>query len=100
MDALEQSGRRFDPYAPMTEQTAAEPQRRLAATRLDEKGQSEVGDDVIVVACIQSDTILSSRRNNAVHDIERAVAIERSDLDRNHVLDRGEAGPEAAREPD
>src|ERR1700752_2509325 len=47
MDAPEQTARRLDPHAPVSEQAAPETQRHLAAAGLDGKRQSEVGDDVI-----------------------------------------------------
>ena len=38
------------------------------------------------------------RRDDAAHHVERAVAVERRDLDRHDVVDRREAGPEIGAE--
>ena len=78
----------------MAEQAADEAQlARLGAER-----HGEVEHDVVVVAGVERDPVLRARGRDAVHDVERAVAVERRDLDPDDVLDRGEALPEVARE--
>ena len=55
---------------------------------------------MVVVAGVEGDALLRARRRHAVDDVEGAVAVERGDLDPDHVLDRGELLPERAREDD
>jgi hypothetical protein len=52
---------------------------------------------VIVVAGIKRDALGSVRLDDAAHDVEGAVAIERRDLDGDDVLDRGKAPPKRHR---
>ena len=94
--ALEDLDGRARPDRPVSEQAADEAQ--LARRRAERHRQVE--HDVVVVAGVERDPLLRARRRHAVHDVERAVAVERGDLDPDHVLDRGEVLPERAREDD
>ena len=82
----------------MAQEPALEAQHDLALRRADREGRDEVRDDVVVVAGVERDALLGARRGDAEGDVEGAVAIERRDLDRDDVLDRGKARPEGARE--
>ena len=53
---------------------------------------------MIVIAGVQRHPLLGSRRSYAEHHVERAIAIERRDLDPYDILEGGKASPERARE--
>ena len=55
---------------------------------------------MVVVAGIERDAVGGAGLDHAAHHVERAVAVERRDLDRDHVLDRREAPPERHRQHD
>ncbi len=92
--ALEQSQRRF--WSRPTNGRAIRRETRAAASCLlaDVEGQGEIEHDVIVVAGIKRDTLRCVRGDNAFEDVERAITIERCDLDRNDIVDRRECRPE------
>ena len=83
-----------------TDQWPSRPPRKRTVTgspsRIDVERRDEVEHDVVVVAGVERDAVLGARRDDAAHDVERAVAVERRDLDRDDVVDRGEARPERA----
>ena len=85
------------PDAPVAEQAAAEAQHDLALAVRTANGVTRSSDDVVVVAGVERDALLGAGRDHAEGDVERAVAVERRDLDGDDVVDRGEAGPEGAR---
>ena len=60
----------------------------------------QVEHDVVVVAGVERDAVGGTGLDHAAHHIERAVAVERRDLDRHDVLDRREAAPERHRQHD
>src|SRR5215831_1905585 len=70
----------------------------LAAIRRHGEGGDEVEDGVIVVAGIERDPVGGIRFYHAAHHVDGAVAVERRDLDGDHVLDRREATPERHRQ--
>ena len=53
---------------------------------------------MIVVAGIERDPLGGARLHHAAHHVERAIAIERRDLDGDHVLDGRKAAPERHRQ--
>ena len=53
---------------------------------------------MVVVAGVERDPLLGARRDHAADDVERAIAVERRDLDRDDVVERGEARPERRRQ--
>ena len=62
-----------------------------------ERGRAQqVEDDVIVIAGVERDALLCPGLDHAPDHIEGPVAVEGRDLDRDHVLDRGEPAPERA----
>jgi len=58
----------------------------------------EIGDDGVVVAGVERDLSGASHLGDGAHDVERPVPIERRDLDRHGIRNRGQAMPEGARE--
>ena len=82
----------------MAEQAALEAQGHLAIAGAHHERRHEVGDDVVVVAGVERDALLGVGLGNAEGDVERAIAVERRDLDRDHVVDRREPAPEGARQ--
>ena len=67
--------------------------------RHDER-REQIEHDVVVVAGVERDAVGGAGLDHAAHDVEGAVAVERRDLDRDHVLDRREAAPERHRQHD
>ena len=82
----------------MAEQPALEAQGHLAVAGAHDHGRQQIGDDVIVVAGVERDAILGVSLRDADRDVERAIAVERGDLDRHDVVDGGEPRPESARQ--
>ncbi len=100
VDALELLDRGPGPHAPVAEQPALDAHAHLFGAALHGEGHQQVEHDVVVVAGVQRDAVLGARRDHAAHDVERAVAVEGRDLDRDHVVDGGEAAPEFHRQRD
>ncbi len=69
-----------------------------SSPRRNAKWRQEVEDDVIVVAGEQRDPLLGAGLDHAPDHVQGAVAVEGRDLDRDHVVDRGEAAPERGRQ--
>ena len=78
----------------MAEQAAADPQRHSLVVPPQRERGEQVQHDVIVVARIKRHPTLGTRGDHAAQDVECPVAIERGDLDRHDVVQRGEALPE------
>ena len=78
-----------------TDQWPSSPPRKRTVTgapsRIDGERRDQVEHDVVVVAGVERDAVLGAGVDDAAHHVERAVAIERRDLDRDDVVDRGEA---------
>ncbi len=95
VDALQQFDRALDPDAPVPEQAALDPHGvHRALRRRSRNGSQQVEHDVVVVAGVERDPIGGAGLDDAAHHVERAVAVERRDLDGDDVLDRREAPPE------
>ena len=98
VNVLQQFDRALDPYAPMAEQPAFDAQGARAPMRDHGEGCDEVEDDVIVVAGIERDALGGIRLGDAADHVQRAVTIERRDLDGDDVVDRRETPPERHRQ--
>ena len=86
------------PFVHTLQWPSSPPLKRSVTSRpagADRERRHEVGDDVVVVAGVERDALLGARRGDAEGDVERAVAVERRDLDGDDVVDGGEARPEA-----
>src|SRR5206468_9875309 len=94
MDLVEQLDRLAGPYGPVTEQPSDDSLRHPAEVIL----AKEVDDDAVVVSSVERDLSGSAGLRYGTHHVDRPVTVERSDLDRDHVGDLGEATPEAKRE--
>ena len=81
----------------MPEQAADDAADDGAAGALEAERRHQVGDDVVVVARVERDVVAAGVDDRA-DDVERLVAVEGRDLDRDHALDLGEAPPEGVRE--
>ena len=104
-------GRRRDAALALVEQldrpassrppSARAARRRSGARPSSADGEAErreqVGDDVVVVAGVERD-VVAPGLGDGPDDVERLVAVERRDLDRDDVLDLGEAPPERVRQ--
>ena len=84
----------------MAEQATLEAQGHLAVAGAHDHRRHQIGHDVIVVAGVEGDALLGMGGGNTEADVQRAVAVERRHLDRHDIVDRGEAGPEFARQLD
>ena len=62
--------------------------------------QREVEQDVVVIAGVERDAVERAGGGDAAQHIERAVAVERRDLDGDDVVDRGKAPPEIGAQDD
>ena len=72
------------------------PEKRTGAgRRAGRKRRQQIGDDRVVVARVERDVVAAALGHAAV-DVQRAIAIERRDLDRDDALDVEEAAPESA----
>ena len=56
--------------------------------------REQIGDDVVVVACVERNLAAAPGLGYCAHDIQRLVAVERRDLDRHHIRDFDEFAPE------
>src|SRR5262245_51800162 len=86
------------PDTPVAEETAFEAQHHLARAAANAHGRDQIGNDMVVIAGIKCDAILSTRGHHAKGDIERLVAIKRRYLDGDHVVETGKTRPKGARE--
>ena len=64
----------------------------------DHERRHQIEHDVVVVAGVERDAIGGACLDDPANHIERAIAVERRDLDRHDVLDRREAPPERHRQ--
>ena len=82
----------------MAEQAALEvsPRRHVLVAQVER--QHQVEQDVVVIAGVERDAVERAGRGYAAQHIQRAVAIERRDLDGDDVVDRREAPPERHRQ--
>ena len=58
----------------------------------------QVEHDVVVVSGVERDAVSAPAADHAADDVERAVAVERRDLDRHDLFDLGETAPEIRRQ--
>ena len=72
--------------------------RHRLAVALHRERREQVEHDVVVVAGVERDAVLGARGHHAADHVERAVAVEGRHLDRDDVVDRGEAAPELHRQ--
>ena len=84
----------------MAEQAALEIRAGRDALVAQVERQHQVEQDVVVVAGVERDAVERARRRHAAQHVERAVAVERRDLDGDDVVDGGEAAPEIGAEDD
>src|ERR1700722_1869447 len=82
------------PYRPVAEQAATEINAGSNALVAQIERQREVEQDVVVIAGIERDAVERACGDNAAQHIERAVAVERRDLDGDHIVDGSETLPE------
>ena len=90
MTLLQKIDGAFRPHGPLPEQSAREMHRPIVSSR---KRRQQIRHDRIVISGIERD-ISSSAPRQRRDDVERAVSIEWSDLDRDHTLDVEQAAPE------
>src|SRR5947208_3348568 len=84
----------------MAEQATSEIRARGEAALAQVERQCEVEQDVVVIASIKRYSIECACGRDAAQHIERAVAIERRDLDGDDIVDQREAPPELGAEDD
>src|SRR5262249_29544734 len=89
-----------DPDRPVPEQPTAKTHDDALPSPLRYERCQEIEHDMVVVAGVERDTFLSFRGDDTANDIEGGVAVERRDLDRDHIVDRRETSPEPAAECD
>src|SRR4051794_18048610 len=95
---IEQLYRDLGPHCELAEQPADEANGCAAAAGLELIWCDQIAEDVVVVASVHRDFLVPPGLGDAVEDVERAVAIERRDLDPGDAIERGEATPEIARQ--
>ena len=64
------------------------------------KRGEQVEHDMVVVAGVERDPVGGAGLRHAAHHVERPITVEGRNLDRDHVLDRGETTPERYRQHD
>ena len=79
----------------MAEQAALEVGARGDAVVAQIERQHQIEQDVIVIAGIERDAVERAGRCDAAQHVEGAIAVERRDLDRDDIVDRGKAPPES-----
>src|SRR5258708_7737459 len=84
----------FGPHRPMAEQTTNDAARVPLSPSLEPEWREQVQDDVVIVAGIEGD-IFSTCLDQCPDDIQRLIAVERRDLNRNDILDFSEASPKS-----
>src|SRR5205085_7308624 len=84
----------------MAEQATSERRSGGDAALAKVERQCEVEQDVVVVAGIKRYSIERACGRDTAQHIERAVAIERRDLDGDDIVDQREAPPELGAEND
>src|ERR1700704_2508476 len=97
---LELLDRVCGPYRPVAEQAAAEIGTRGDALVAQIERQREVEQDMVVIAGIERDAIERARGGYTAQDVERAVTIERRDLDGDDIVDSCKTPPEIRAEND
>ena len=97
---LELLDRARGPHRPVAEQAALEIGARGDALVAQIERQRQVEQDMIVIAGIERDAIERAGGGDAAQHVERAVAVERRDLDGDDVVDHRKAAPEIRAEDD
>src|ERR1700724_1414373 len=97
---LELTDRGRGPYRPVAEQAAAEINAGRDAVVAQVERQREIEQDMIVIAGIERAAVERAGSRHAAQHIERAIAVEWRDLDRDDIVDLGEAPPEIRAEDD
>ncbi len=93
---LELLDRGRGPHRPVAEQAAAEIGAGGDAVVAQVERQREIEQDVIVIAGIERDAVERAGGGDAAQHVERAVAVERRDLDGDDIVDSRQS---AARNP-
>lgn len=96
MTTFEQFDRSIGPHRPLAEQTADNAPLDHVAVPFKTKSGEEVDDDVVVVSRVERD-IVPAGLDDRTNDVQRLVAIKRSDFDRNNVFNFHKASPEIIR---
>ena len=91
---LELPDRSRGPHRPVPEQAAAEIGPGGHAVVAQVERQREIEQDVVVIAGIERDAVECAGGADAAQHVERAIAVERRDLDGDDIVDRGKAPPE------
>ena len=78
----------------MAEQPAANMDAGGDALVAQVERQHEVEQDMIVIAGIERDAVQRAGGGDAAQHVERAIAVERRDLDGDDIVDRRKAPPE------
>ena len=90
-DLVEDLNRALRPDGPLSKQPAHHPELDISKLINGE----QVVDDVVVIACVDRDLAGSSTLGHRTHHVDRLVAMEGRYLDRDYIVDLGEASPEA-----
>jgi len=86
------------PYAPMAEQPAIDPHFYFGVVARNSERGHQIEHDVVIVSGIKANAILGARRNDATDHIQRAITVERRDLDRYDLLNFSETAPKVCRQ--
>src|SRR5579864_197806 len=84
----------FCPYCPLTQQTAHN--SKSLAAKIERR--PKIVQDVIVVTGVQRDLGCTARLGHSANHIDGPIAVERCNLDGNHVFDFHELTPEFIRQ--
>src|SRR4051812_43161532 len=76
----------------MPEQTADNTALHQLAFQPEPKGRKKVRNNIVIIPGVKRDVITAALSDGA-DDIDRLVAIKRSDFDRDYILDLGESTP-------
>jgi hypothetical protein len=89
-DLVQQLDRTPRPDCPLTEQTAHEGR----SAPIEPIPREQVEDDGVVVASVEGDLVCPAGLRETTNDVDRGVAVERSNLDCDNLLELGEPAPE------
>src|SRR5262249_1829082 len=85
--------RTFRPNRPMSEQSAAEMKTHITNAKLSQ----QIGDDVIVISCVERDLAVSAACGQCAHNIQVLIAINRSNFNSRNVFNLEKFAPEFVR---
>src|SRR6185312_5825470 len=97
LDASKERDGASRPYAPVSEKAADDPHGDMLVVAAQDIRTQQINYDGVVVAGVKCNAVFSAGSDYAFDYVQRAVPVERSHLDPDHLLDFREAPPEIPR---